>query len=138
MSWTWVPSGTQKTAIYVFVRKDLSFPQQIVQACHACVEAREFYPADLETPNLVLIGVNDENKLVNTLRRLEKLGIRCKAFVEPDIGDQFTAIATAPISGESRRHFRQYQLLKSDAPRPWWSRLAACLCFLVTIFKGDF
>jgi hypothetical protein len=117
------------------VRKDLSYPQQAVQACHACIDARDFYPADLETPNLVLLGVNDEKKLVNTLRRIEKLGIRCKAFVEPDIGNQLTAIATEPVSGDSRHHFKQYQLFNCKM-QPWWSRLAACLMSFFTIFPG--
>lgn len=112
--------------VYVFVRKDLSFPQIAVQACHAIIDAREFYPADLEAPNLVLIGVNDENKLVNTLRRISELGIRCKAFYEPDIGDRLTAIATEPVSGATRRHFKKYQLFNLQPRRSW---ITACLSF---------
>ena len=115
------------------VRKDLSIPQIAVQACHAVIDAREFYPANMESPNLVLLGVNDEKKLVSTLRRISELGIRCKAFVEPDIGNQLTAIATEPVSGASRRHFKQYQLFNLQPRRSW---LAACLGFFITFFGG--
>jgi hypothetical protein len=43
--------------------------------------------------------------------RLADLGVRHRAFHEPDIGDQLTAIATEPLSRHHKRLFRRYRLL---------------------------
>ncbi len=51
----------QKNKIYVFVRRDLSIPQVIVQACHAAIESQS--PTQEKHPHLVLIGVKTEEKL---------------------------------------------------------------------------
>lgn len=83
-----------------------------MQAAHAAIEsARHFISPDLEHPSVVILGVKDEKCLQKALDRLQKTEIRYRAFREPDIGNQLTAIASEPVSGEARRHFRQYQLL---------------------------
>ena len=100
--------------VYVFVRKNLSHPQQIVQACHAVAEVTRYCPPpDGVIPNLVLLGVNDESRLFKCQSKLDKANIRYKVFFEPDI-NQFTALATEPVSGETRQHFRNYTLLSSE------------------------
>jgi hypothetical protein len=63
----------------------------------------------------VVLGVKDEYKLSSILPRLDSAGIPYRTFVEPDIGDQLTAVATAPISGERRDFFKNFQLLKGTA-----------------------
>jgi hypothetical protein len=39
-------------------------------------------------------------------------------FREPDIGNQATAFATAPITGAARRLFRHHRLWTPNAPNP--------------------
>lgn len=86
----------------------------MVQASHACIEATKAYlDPNLEHPHLVVVGVNDESRLFKCASKLDKAGIRYKTFIEPDIGDQATAIATEPITGEARNHFKNYTLLGS-------------------------
>lgn len=97
----------------MLVRRDQSFGQIVVQTAHACIEAtRQFINADLEHPHLIAVHINSEEKLLKEHQRLLDLGIRCILFREPDIGNQATAIATEPIYGDRRRHFRKYQLVK--------------------------
>jgi len=102
--------------VYVLVRKDLSTPQQAVQACHAAIEAAISFGRLPDHPSVIICGIDTEAKLDNALRRLTTLGIKCHAFREPDIGNQLTAIASEPIYGEQRRIFRQYQLLQERRP----------------------
>jgi hypothetical protein len=96
----------------------LTFPQQAVQACHACIEvARSLPPPFVDRhPCLVLCGVQSEQKLQRILARLERLGLGCRPFLEPDLGNSLTAIATHPVRGPQRRWFRRYQCLNTGSP----------------------
>jgi hypothetical protein len=99
----------------VLVRRDLPQPHQVVQACHACLEAtRAFLRPDSEHPSLIVCGVRDEARLVRCLERLRRAGIACRAFAEPDRGGQLTALATEPVRGARRALFRSYQLLTGN------------------------
>ncbi|HEV3118357.1 MAG TPA: hypothetical protein VGY58_15010 [Gemmataceae bacterium] len=90
----------------------MSHPQQVVQACHASLEAaRTFLPLSCEHPFVVVCGIRDEPRLFRCIERLEKAGVRYRAFFEPDLGDQLTAVATEPVHGSKRSMFRNYQLL---------------------------
>jgi hypothetical protein len=94
------------------VRQDLSHPQQVVQACHAAIEAvRLLLPQHLPHPHLVVCGVPDERHLYQCIERFRRLGISHSPFHEPDRGDELTAIATEPIYGPRRRLFRRYRCL---------------------------
>jgi hypothetical protein len=98
--------------VYVLIRRDLSAPQQIVQACHACLEAsRAFLTPEAEHPHLVVCGVRDERSLGRCLDRLRRAGVRFHAFFESDLDNQLTAAATEPLRGAQRRVFRAYHLL---------------------------
>ena len=66
----------------------------------------------MEHPHLVVCGVNNELQLEQAAARLEKAEILFREFREADIGDQLTAIATQPVFGEDRRHFKKYKCLK--------------------------
>ena len=46
--------------------------------------------------------------------RLEDQGIRFACFHEPDRNNELTAIATEPITGETRRYFRRYNLVEDE------------------------
>ena len=112
--------------MYVIVRKDLSFPQKAVQSAHAAIEAaRTFIPSKNHEenidcldnhPHLIICEVRDEKKLKSTEKKLKENGIRYRMFIEPDIGDQITAIATEPLSSYDNRRevLRRYQLLQGD------------------------
>lgn len=99
--------------MYVITRKDLSQPQRAVQAGHAIIEAtRAYLTPDCEHPSIVLCGERDEGRLQRLYDTLTHHGVEFKAFYEPDIGHQLTAIATAPVSGNDRGIFKKLQLLK--------------------------
>lgn len=85
-----------------------------MQSCHAAIEARHFFPANLGTPNLILLGVDSEQELFRVLGRIQQAGIKHQAFYEPDVGDQLTAIATEPVYGSTRRFFKKYSLFNSS------------------------
>jgi hypothetical protein len=90
---------------------DLPASQQAVQACHASIEAARFIDSNETHPHLVLCGISSESQLENAMCKAQAAGIRCFPFNEPDIGGQLTAFATEPLSEETRRHFRRYNLL---------------------------
>jgi len=91
---------------------DLSHPQQVVQACHASLEAaRCFLPFGTEHPNVIVLGLPDEPALQLCLHELARHHVRHHPFHEPDIGHQLTAIATEPLSPACKRWFRKYRLL---------------------------
>jgi hypothetical protein len=98
----------------VFVRNDLTLPQQAVQACHAAIEAARhgLFPPGDEHPHLVLCGIRSEIALQSVLLRLQRLQIRHQPFLEPDLGDQLTAVCTEPVRDERRRGLRGYTLLR--------------------------
>jgi hypothetical protein len=101
--------------LYVLVRKDLSRPQQAVQACHAAIEAtRKFLSAGDAHPHLVLCGVSDETTLEREQGRLEAYGVRTVSFREPDRNNELTAVATEPLTGEAQRRTRRYELLEDE------------------------
>lgn len=98
---------------YAITRKDLSTPQQAVQAGHAAIEAaRAYLKADDEHPSLIICTTKSEAQLSRAADDIEKQGIRIKRFYEPDIGNQLTAFATEPLSGEARKAMRKFQLMK--------------------------
>jgi len=99
--------------VYAFVRRDLSLPQQAVQACHACIEAaRTLLPADDEHPHLVLCGVKSEQQLHTVQRHLDRIGIAFRSFFETDLDGQLTALATEPVRGHRRSLLRKYRCLR--------------------------
>ena len=99
--------------LYAVTRKDLSPPQQAVQAGHASIEsARAFLKPDDDHPSLILCSMKNEAQLRRAADELERQGIRLKRFYEPDIGYQLTAFATEPLIGESRKAMRKFQLIK--------------------------
>ena len=108
-----IASEAEKSFVYAFVRQDLSHPQQVVQACHACIEvARSLLSPLDEHPHFVLLGAPSERSLWAILHRLKAQGIACKPFCDSDLGNQLTALATAPVRGDQRRFFRRYRCLQ--------------------------
>jgi hypothetical protein len=95
--------------MYVLIRNDLSNAQKAVQSAHAAIEAsRAFIKPGQEHPSVIIVTVKSEHKLKTIA---EKLQVKFRAFFEPDIGNQMTAIATEPIHGDDRQFFRKFQLM---------------------------
>lgn len=116
----------ETATVYVLVRSDLPLYAQIVQACHACLEAgREFsLPASL---HLVVLSVPDEAALYTGCEQLEAAGTRMRLFYESDarfLTDRiasseagteaqagYTAACSEPIlETAKKRLFRRYRL----------------------------
>lgn len=99
--------------LYAFVRSDLSPAQQAVQAAHAVLEAGvAFYdPQTQEHPHLIILSVKNERALIKASLKLSHCGYNFKEFREPDIGNELTAIACEPVSGDKRLFFQKYPLM---------------------------
>ena len=98
---------------YIFVRTDISYEQQVVQAAHAALEAGFEFDKPSVTSSIVLIPAKDMGELHMIAARLEENQIQFKMFHEPDFGMGDSAIATQPItSAEQRRVMRKYKLYK--------------------------
>lgn len=68
--------------------------------------------SDSEHPHLVLCGVRSESELLKISARLKSHNIQFRVFQEPDRNNEYTSIATEPISGNRRNIFKRYQCLK--------------------------
>ena len=72
---------------------------------------KAFIAGDDDHPSVIVFGIKNEAKLRALADRVAGQGVRVRCFHEPDIGDQLTAFATEPVSGEQREVFCKYQLL---------------------------
>ena len=97
--------------MYLFIREDLSIPQQIVQTAHAVDEMGKQHKHSKVTNHMVLFPAKHEADLKSISDKLEMLGIEHHMFWEPDVS-AFTAIATRPLIGDERIPLRKYRLLK--------------------------
>ncbi len=95
--------------IYLFIREDLSPPQQIIQTAHAVDELNKTIKAGDKTNHMVLFSSKSEMDLEYTSMFLTSQGIHHKMFYEPDISSH-TAIATEPLHGDKRKLFSKYKL----------------------------
>ena len=94
--------------LYVLTRKDLSVPQRAVQSGHALAEFLLRNNASWANGTLVYLGVNSEAELIKWMEKLKHRRIRFNAFQEPDIGNQFTSLATIV---DDERIFSKLRLL---------------------------
>ena len=97
------------TWMYLFIRRDLSQQQQIIQTAHAAHLIGSKSPVSDDVPNAVLISTHSENDLLDIKEYLDTNKIAAEMFYEPDIS-QHTAIATYPIRGEERKPLRKFGL----------------------------
>lgn len=104
----------QTPYIYLFVRTDLSIPQQIVQTAHAVDELNrrhEHKNTHNTTNHMVLCGAHSSDELFGISEHLQSHGIAHEMFYEPDI-DGHTAIATEPLVGSNRLPLKRFRLLQ--------------------------
>lgn len=104
-------SNPPEQYVYIFVRQDIPLEHQIVQSNHAALSLASHYGVD-GIPNIVLIGVPDKSALELVCERLTANQIPHWSWEEPDFDFGFTAIATAPISGQQRECLRSFRLWK--------------------------
>jgi hypothetical protein len=88
-------------------RKDLIPGYQSVQPAHALAEFAVKYPSTFKRwqtfhKNLVILSVRNEKELQSLLETAEQKRIRCASFIEPDIGNEMTAIALEPCDETHR------------------------------------
>lgn len=96
---------------YLLVRVDLPLPTQLVQSCHAGIEAGKHFCRDPAlTDSLVVLQVRDENALLACRQYVEDQGIKSVLFREPDLGDTATALCTEPVGEEKRKVFKKFRL----------------------------
>ncbi len=100
--------------MYVFVREDLSAPQQAVQSCHACIEAASTFSINKlhDHPSVIICGAKNEDRLHHIKKYLIDNGIQHVHFYEPDLDNELTSIATEPLFGDQRKLFRKFQLIR--------------------------
>ena len=101
--------------MYIFVRADLSGPQQAVQSCHAAIEAAHHFDFKSlpDHPYVVILSAANERRLQRVRKYLVDQGVRHVHFYESDLDDELTALATEPVCGDRRQLFSKYQLLKT-------------------------
>ena len=98
---------TDKTPyIYMFVREDMSHPQQIIQTAHAVDELSK--TGIKNGAHMVLFGARDERELVDASCYLEAHGIKHHMFFEPDMMAH-TSIATEPLIGNQRQPLKRFR-----------------------------
>ncbi|MBU2723424.1 aminoacyl-tRNA hydrolase [Acidithiobacillus ferridurans] len=101
--------------VYVLIRTDIPVAHQITQACHAALEVGFDHSRPQGPPvHLVTLAVKNIDALQDAQDRLSGAGIGYHLFFEPDEHDGavmgHTALASAPVSGASRKLFSRYPL----------------------------
>ena len=95
----------------MFIRTDLSLAQQIVQSCHATLEAGlKDNNRYAQTSSIILIQVKNQQELLEAFERVQSLGIECVSFYEPYEDTGYTSFSTLPVGEEMRHHFKKYPL----------------------------
>ena len=96
---------------YLFIRRDLSGPQQIVQSAHAALNAGKRFGSH---SHLVLIDTSSEQELFRTASHLNDHEIEFEMFHEPDHDTGYTAICTQPLTGDQRKPLRRFKLMQEQ------------------------
>lgn len=107
------------TYSYLFIRKDLSMAQKIIQATHAGMQMA-FQHNDKakcfaeNTPNIVLVLCDNEQALNEVQCQLEIDKVQHMAFYEPDLDMALTAISSAPLQAQEKNKFLRKQKLATE------------------------
>lgn len=98
--------------VYILVRRDLPSAYQAVQAAHAAISSCQRGLIDnIRHPILVVATVENEDELLRASVNLTNNGLPHSVFFEDDI-KSFAALATGCVTGDTRKAFRKYPLLK--------------------------
>lgn len=100
---------------YVFVRKDISLAQQIVQSGHAALQAGFRFQEPQAISSLIILQVKDQAELAAAFEDLSERGIQVEPFYEPDFDMGFSAFATEPLyTNRHRGYLAHYPLWNHD------------------------
>ena len=98
--------------IYMFVRRDLSHAQMIIQTAHAVDEMNQRLGASSGATNhMVLLHADDELDLLEKATQLDTQDIAYEMFFDSDLGSH-TAIATVPLRGAERQPLTKHRLFR--------------------------
>lgn len=97
---------------YLFIRRDLTTPQMIVQASHAAAHAGTKFG---DHSHMICFGIHTESDMLKAAVFLESKGIQFEMFFEPDNDTGHTAICTEPLRGEQRKPMRRFSLLQEES-----------------------
>jgi len=98
---------------YVFVRKDISVPDQMVQVGHVCMEAGKKFRQPKGT-HLILLEVEDSVGLGIVVMLCGMMRIRYFLFYEPDEDMKYTALCTEPVSKSQKDVFKSFKLWRNN------------------------
>jgi peptidyl-tRNA hydrolase len=87
--------------MYLVVRSDLTPGEQLAQTTHAVFRFASRFPGTTDcwldnSECLVILGIENEEKLLALWQEAERQGIECIGFREPDMDNQLTAICLEP------------------------------------------
>lgn len=97
--------------MYIFVRQDISIPQQLVQAAHAAHESGLAHSNSGKLNSIIIFGTKDKEELESLLDRFRPQ-LTCYPFYEPYKDTGLTAFATLPIPEADRHLFKGFKLWK--------------------------
>ena len=99
----------KKDRVYIFVDKNLTNPQKVVQSTHLGIESQKQYPSEVHPSVIVLaISLDQINYIKETLI---KRSIKFVDFYEP-LFDKITGIATEPISKDIGKYLQHFPTIK--------------------------
>ena len=84
---------TQNNRLYVLVRQDLDPAYQSVQAGHAVAQFMLDHPGKWQNEYLIYLHIKDLEALMKWEWKIQERDLSYSIFIEPDIGNQPTAIA---------------------------------------------
>lgn len=97
---------------YLFIRRDLTVAQKIVQGAHAAAKAGHSFG---DHSHLICFDIKTQDELIKAAQFLESRGIRYEMFYEPDFDTGYTSICTEPLRGDQRKPLRRFSLLQSES-----------------------
>lgn len=113
--------------IYVFVRQDISLPEQLVHAAHAAYHMGMLLAPVEGVPSLVVVGVPHVGALGKVLTKVRNSHIQHYIFADPDTNYGPSAIATEPLNKEQKAVMANYRLWKHHSGGLGESRPATSL-----------
>lgn len=98
-----------KKYVYIFIRKDMSIQQQLVQASHAAHESGLNHTQSTQSHSIIALGIDNKEQLEHLYQYFSQQ-LECYPFYEPYKDMGLTAFATKPITEEYRGLFKQFKL----------------------------